>query len=362
MRIISAVDHIVEPPHVWTQRLSKAKWGDRIPHIRRLADGTDCWVVDGREIPLSEIYHVGANVPKRWEDLPEASYVAAERLKAMDKDGVERAILYPTLPGFSGERFGALIDAELELACVQAYNDWLIEDWANVSSRFIAQCIVPLWPVDATVMEIKRAVAKGHRGVIFPPVPMHSRDVPHINGPEYDRLWATCQELSVPLCFHAGSSRRLQFPAASGLSSELAAAMESVTRPASVVFYLVNMLFSRVLLRFPKLRVVFAESTIGWGTFVLEYADHQYEQDHCDYALKPSEMFSRQCYLTTWYDPVKINARHIGTRNILWATNFPMANSTWPDTQSFAVKCLAGISEGEREQILWKNATDLYSL
>jgi uncharacterized protein len=138
--------------------------------------------------------------------------------------------------------------------------------------------------------------------------------------------------------------------------------MESVTRPASAVFYLVNMLFSRVLLRFPKLRVVFAESTIGWGTFVLEYADYQYEQDHCDYALKPSEMFSRQCYLTTWYDPVKINARHIGTRNILWATNFPMANSTWPDTQSFAIKCLAGISEEGREQILWKNATELYSL
>jgi predicted TIM-barrel fold metal-dependent hydrolase len=366
--IISAVDHIVEHPHLWTERLSKTKWGDCIPHLERFPDGTDSWVLDDRKIPLSETIHVGAlmadraMVPQRWEDVPEAAYLPSKRLKAMDEDGVDRVILYPTVPGFSGERFGALADTDLQLACVQAYNDWIVDEWANVSSRFIPQCIVPVWPVDAAVAEIKRAVAKGHRGVIFPAVPMLLRAVPHINGPEYDGIWATCQELNVPVCFHAGSSSRLQFPVPPNLSSELAAAMEAVTRPASAVFDLVNILFSRILLRFPEMRVVFAESTIGWGTSILEYADHQYEQDHCNYVLKPSEMFSRQCYLTTWYDPVKINYRQIGTTNIMWATNFPMANSTWPDTRSFAMKCLAGMEDEERAQILRGNAVELYKL
>jgi predicted TIM-barrel fold metal-dependent hydrolase len=367
-RFISAVDHVVEHPEVWTQRLSKSRWGDRIPHIEHSSHEGDSWVVDGRRSPLSECAQVGAvmtdraDAPKHWEDVPQSAYLPAARLRAMDTDGVACSVLYPTLAGFSGEKFGALADPELALACVQAYNDWLAQEWAGASDRFIPQCLSPIWPVGAAVAEIERSVRKGHRGVVFPAVPMHLLDVPHINGPEYDRIWATCQDLDVPLCFHAGSSTKLQFPVAPALSPELTAAMQAVTRAASAVFDLVNVLFSRILLRFPRLKVVFAESTIGWGTFLLEYADHQYEQDHCDYELKPSEMFRRQCYLTAWYDPAKINARHIGTDRIMWATNFPTANSTWPESQTFIEKSMAGMNEDERKQILWENAAKLYKL
>lgn len=367
-KVISAVDRVVEHPEVWAQRLSKSKWGERIPHIERRADGTDTWVIDGRIIPLPDIEQVGALMPERakmaarWDEIDPSASIPAGRIKAMDRDSVDYTVFYPSVAGFSGETFGAINDPDLELACVQAYNDWLIEEWTSTNTRFIPQCIVPLSTVDATVSEIKRAVTGGHRGVIFPAVPMHLRNLPHINGPEYDPVWATCQELDVPLCFHAGSAPKLQFPAQPNLSPELSAALHAVIRPASAPFDLTNILFSRILLRFPKLNVIFAESTIGWGTFLLEYADHQYEQDHCNYELKPSEMFRRQCYLTTWYDPVKINARHIGTDRILWSTNFPAANSTWPNSQRYVEKCFAGVSNEERNQILWENAARLYKI
>ncbi|TMA95840.1 MAG: amidohydrolase [Deltaproteobacteria bacterium] len=367
-KIISAVDRVVEHPEVWTRRLAKSTWGERIPHIERGADGADAWVVDGRTIPLSDIAQVGAvmpdraKTPARWDDIDASAHVPGERIKAMDKDGVDYTVLYPSVAGFSGEIFGAINDLDLELACVRAYNDWLIEEWTSTNSRLIPQCIVPLSPVDATVGEIKRAVTGGHRGVIFPAEPTHLRNLPHINSSTYDPVWATCQELDVPLCFHAGSAPQLQFPMAPNLALELSAAFQAVIRPASVVFDLSNILFSRILLRFPKLKVVFAESTIGWGTFLLEYADHQYEQDHCNYELKPSEMFRRQCYLTAWYEPVRINARHIGTDRILWATNFPTANSTWPESRPFAEKCLACMSDSEQEQILRGNAAKLYKI
>jgi predicted TIM-barrel fold metal-dependent hydrolase len=366
-RFISTVDHVVEHPEVWTERLSKSQWGNRMPHMERSSQDGDSWIVDGRSVSLSNVAQVGAlmtqrtDVPKRWEEVPPTAYVPAERLKAMDADGVACSVLYPTFAGFSGETFGILTDSDLELACVRAYNDWLIDEWASYSERFVPQCLVPLTPTKAAA-EIKRAIGRGHRGVVLPAAPMNLRELPHINGPEYDPIWATCQDLGVPVCFHAGSSPELQFPLAPNLSTELAAALEAVTRPASAVFDFVNLLFSRILLRFPKLQVVFAESTIGWGTFILEYADHQYEQDHCDYELKPSEMFRRQCYLTGWYDPVKINARHIGTDRIMWATNFPAANSTWPDSRTSTEKCMAGMGEDERQRILWKNAANLYKL
>jgi predicted TIM-barrel fold metal-dependent hydrolase len=368
LKIFSAVDHVVEHPQVWTERLSKARWGDRIPHLERSSEGTDCWVFDGRNVPLSDVVQVGALMsdrgvaPTSWDDVPGTAFVPAERLKAMEQDGVQYSVLYPTVAGFSGQRFATFTDCDLELACVKAYNDWLVEEWAGGSDRFIPQCIVPIWPVHSAVAEIKRANAKGHKGVIFPAVPMHLRDVPHINDAAYDPIWATCQDLGMPLCFHAGSSSQLQFPLAPTLSPQLAAALSAVIRPASAVFDLVNTLFSRILLRFSDLKVVFAESTIGWGTFILEYADHQYAQDHCEYELKPSEMFSRQCYLTSWYDPVKINADHIGIGNVLWSTNYPLANSSWPDTQDFIDKCFKGVTEGIRRSILWDNAARLYKI
>lgn len=367
--IISAVDQVIEPPTLWTERLSKTKFGARIPHIERGADGVDRWLVDGRAFALADVADIGALLPDRavaarhWDDIPKPAYDAAARLKAMDDDGVGHSALYPSLAGFSGERFGAIADGELALACARAYNDWLIDEWARVSPRFIPQCILPLAPIDGAVAELRRAVGRGHRGLIFPAAPMQLAALPHINEADYDALWAACQELEVPVCFGAGSTPELfQFPQPPNLAPELAAAMQAATRSASAVFDLTNLLFSRILLRFPKLKAVFAGSTIAWGTFLLEYADHQYEQDHCDYPLKPSEMFHRQCYLTSWYDQAQIPARHIGAGNILWSSHFPAANSSWPDTRTYADKGLAGMNETEQRQILSVNAAELFKI
>ena len=146
-----------------------------------------------------------------WKEIPKAATIQAPGSKRW----MTTVLSIPAVsepPGFSGEVFGAIADAELELACVQAYNDWLIDEWAATNERFIPQCIVPLSPIEATISEIKRAVSRGHRGVIFPAGPMHLRKLPHINSSDYDPVWATCQDLDVPRCFHAGSAPQLQFP------------------------------------------------------------------------------------------------------------------------------------------------------
>ena len=173
-------------------------------------------------------------------------------------------------------------------------------------------------------MEIRRAVENGHRGVIYPSVPMELRDVPHINDSIYDPLWATCQELAVPICFHAGASSAIQIPAYEGYSPTIAAAFQAITRPASSVSVLVNLLISKILMRFPNLKVVLAESGLGWGAYLLEYTDFQATGDQLPqngYDLMPSEMFKRQCYLVGWYDRASLRVRnYIGTENILWSS------------------------------------------
>jgi len=369
--LISVDDHVQEPPELWTQRLSKTRWGNRLPHLENQSDGTQRWVVDGNALPLSGVGLTGAlmddrtRVPQSWEEVPKAAYLPGERLRAMDADGVACSVLYPTVAGTSGENFGRLTDADLELACVQAYNDWLIEEWASTSKRFIPQCIVPLWPVEATVAEIKRAVRMGHKGVVFPAVPMELRNVPHINDAAYDPVWAACQDLNVPICFHPGSFNTIQFAAHEYFQGKLAATLEALSRPASLVFVLVNLLLSRILLRFPELKVVFAESSLGWGTYLLEYGDHQAEQDRLQLEGYPklSEMFRRQCYLTGWYDRATIKTRsYVGAENILWSTNFPLATSTWPNTRDYLARSLDGLPGDTQRRIRSENAAKLYHL
>ena len=369
---ISVDDHVQEHPEVWTKRLSRAKWGDRIPRVEKNSDGVEHWIVDGRRIDLAGVADCGAVMPdrtmnpQRWSEVPASVYDPEERLRAMDAAGIDYAVLYPTIAGVGGETFGRIEDPELELACVQAYNDWLLEEWAGASNRFIPQCIAPLFPADTAAKEIRRCVANGHRGVIYPSIPMELRDVPHVNDSAYDPIWAACQELAVPICFHAGASSAIQIPAYEGYSPTIAAAFQAITRPASTVSVLVNLLISKILMRFPNLKVVLAESGLGWGAYLLEYTDFQATGDQLPqngYDLMPSQLFKRQCYLVGWYDQASLRVRnYIGTENILWSTQFPLATSTWPNTKQALAKSFDGVDINDRKKILWSNAAKLYKI
>ena len=80
------------------------------------------------------------------------------------------------------------------------------------------------------------------------------------------------------------------------------------------------------------------------------------------YELKPSEMFQRQCYFTSWFDDVALFVPHIGADHILWASNFPLATSTWPTTQETIHRCFQDVSAETQDQVLWNNAASLYRI
>jgi predicted TIM-barrel fold metal-dependent hydrolase len=142
--------------------------------------------------------------------------------------------------------------------------------------------------------------------------------------------------------------------------------MEALTRPVSSVLVVANFLFSRILSRFPDLRVIFAETSLAWAAYELELADHQFERQrlHTEgYELTPSQLFKRQCSFTGWFDRTGVQTRHyIGLDSILWSSNFPLATSTWPNTGEFIDRCFAGVPDGERRQILWGNAARIYRI
>src|SRR4030095_6511019 len=151
-----------------------------------------------------------------------------------------------------------------------------------------------------------------------------------------------------------------------GFNLAVAAAFSDVVRSVSSIAVVANFLLARVLDRFPRLKVVFAESSIGWGAYELQYADYQSAADGLPsegYALKPSELFQRQCYFTCWYDRMSLRARrYLGRANILWLSHFPLATSPWPNTRRHADLSFVDVPDEEKRQIQWQNAAKLYSL
>ena len=118
---VSVDEHVQEQPNVWTKRLSRSKWGDRIPHIDSNSSGVDRWIVDGREVLLDGVADCGAAMPERtenpqrWSDVPAAVYDPKSRLKVMDAAGIDYAVLYPTVAGVGGQSFGHIDQASLRV-------------------------------------------------------------------------------------------------------------------------------------------------------------------------------------------------------------------------------------------------------
>jgi predicted TIM-barrel fold metal-dependent hydrolase len=302
---------------------------------------------------------------KAWSDVPRAAYDATERLACMDEDGVAAEVLFPQAAGFGGGPFvSSKGDPELRLACVRAYNDYLIEEWSDVSPRFVSQCLVPIWDVDLAVSEVERAHALGHRALVWTAAPQRF-GFPHFNDRYWDPLWATLEERSMPVSLHIGSAG-LPGDDWDGWTPMKRVSVRSVAAITSNVQVMSNLIFSGVLERFPGLRFISVESGLGWVPYLLETADHQYEAQHLwdeGMTIRPSEYFKRQCYVNFWYEASGIQQRErIGVENILWEADFPHPTSTYPHSRKAIEESLAGVPPDEQALMLHDNAARLFQI
>lgn len=349
----SVDDHVQEPPDLWTSRLSASRWGERRPHVGAAPAGSRTWLVDGRPIPgATELAHGDAD--------------PHDRLRAMDEQGVDVSVLYPGVAGPAGETFGRIADPELELACVRAYNDWLIDEWAAASPRLVPLCIVPLHPMDAAIAELERAVDRGARGLVYPALPMFLRDLPELSAAEHGPLWDACAALDVPVSFHSGVAEEILAPTPGESPAGYRAALDSVNRPISSALVVAHLLLSQVLAPHPRLRVVFPENSVAWMDFALETMDYLVRVDRLNvdtYSTMPSEVFARQCYVVGSYEQLdKCSVQRVPIENVVWSSAYPGPGSTWPDTPGTVGRALGTIPADVRTAVLWDNAARLYRL
>jgi len=374
--LISADSHVVTEPDAFLSRMSKAKFGDRIPQIKELeikGANVERWFVNGRPLKTRGVCNCPAvmgdplrnKYPQRWEEVPAKAYVPADRLRALDGDGIDAEVLFPNDPS----SFHQYSDPDFELACVQAYNDSLGE-LTDSSERFISLAMVPLLcGMQTIVNEVERAARKGHRGIVMFALPsLMVETLPHISEPYWYPLWEICQELRMPVHFHAsaGLARKLTFPEWDGYTLYQQHAAFTVPTSAWPAQIVPNLIFSGIAYKFPGSKWVFAETGIGAVSCVQMACDHEWERRKLwrhGLEQRPSEMIRRQVFVNFWYEQAGIELRDaVGVDNIMWESDYPHIASTYPESWKFVERSLRSIPEQEREKMLYRNAQALYRL
>jgi predicted TIM-barrel fold metal-dependent hydrolase len=389
-KIISVDDHVVEPAHVWQQWLPK-QYRDRGPHVERRGIGSmkhvgggtyeqtfdpdgpkaDCWVYE--DLVYINKRHVAAvgfdrddmtMSPITYDEMRPGCYDPKARLEDMDVNWVEASLCFPTFPRFCGQTFSEGKDRELGLACVEAYNDWMVEEWCGDSGgRLIPLCLIPLWDADMAAAEVRRNAGRGVHAVCFSEIPSHL-GLPSIHSGSWDPFFAACEDTDTVVCMHIGSSSRM--PAT---SSDAPTAVAATLSFNNAMASMADFLFSGVLVRFPRLTLAYSEGQIGWIPYVLERADDVWEEHRAWAGVRdivpepPSTYYRRQVYGCFFRDRHGIDSlAAVGEDRVTFETDYPHTDSTWPHTKKVAEELLAGLDDDVVYKILRGNAIDMLSL
>ncbi len=367
--VISVDDHIVEPPDAFEGRLPAAL-AERAPRVVRRADGSEAWVFEGQELP-----NVGFNAvvgrpvteysfePTRFDEMRRGAWDIRARIADMDLNGVYASVCFPSfLPGFAGQRLQQLTtDPELALACVRAWNDWVIDDWAAYApGRMIPLQIPYLLDPELGAEEVRRNAGRGFKAMTFSEAP-HMLGLPSLHSGHWDPLMVACEETGTVVCLHVGSSGTSPATAPDAPSDTI-----GVLFFGYAMFAAVDWLYSRIPVRFPELRICLSEGGIGWVAGLLDRLEHVRKYDAMygtwnDVALSPADTFRRNFWVCAIDDPSAFLQRDvIGVGNILVESDYPHADSTWPVTQERLAVQLAGLSDDEVARVTWANASELF--
>jgi len=273
-KVVSVDDHIVEPADLWTNRLP-AKYQGIGPRLERLRvdnlkfDGmnysfdivdsasengkfADFWCYEDLKVPMRRIITaVGfppeerTMLPVTYDEMRKGCWDQTARLADMDMNHTEASLCFPTFPRFCGQTFTEAKDKELALLCVQAYNDWMVEEWCAGAGkgRLIPLIIVPLWDPELAAAEVRRNAARGVHAVTFSEIPPYL-GLPSIHSGYWEPFFKACAEADVVINMHIGSSSRM--PAT---SPDAPAAVQATLSFNHGMSSLADWLFSGVLVR-----------------------------------------------------------------------------------------------------------------
>ena len=387
--LISVDDHVLEPPHVWQDRVP-AKFREQAPRLR-IDDEGEAWFYEDKRIPTLGLTAAAGQAKEQFSPLPlpytemrPGCYDPVARLDDMNVDHVLASLCFPSMPRFCGQTFYEGRDKELGMVCVKAYNDWMIEEWAgSCPGRFIPMILIPLWDPPAAAREIERTAALGAKAVAFSenPAPLGLPSI-HDASHYWDPVFAAAADAGLPVCTHLGSSSQLVKP-----SPDTPMIATIAMNPLTLALTCLDWLFSGLFSRFPRLKLCLSEGGIGWIPFALERADYvvdrqrfwaasgEYDGDMLtgvsrssdakaalDLSVPPSQLFREHiygCFIDDLHGSNEIES--IGVDNVMIETDYPHTDSSWPNSMQTAQKRLAHLTAEDRRKVLRGNAERVFN-
>ena len=364
--ILSSDSHVFEPPDLWTTRI-EATFRDRAPRMQRL-DGVDQLVVEAQQViaGIGLISNAGARfeAPEtissqgRFEDVHQGGYDPAQHLKDMQLDGIAGEVLYPS----QGLFYFKVADTQLMSAIFRAYNDWLAEFCRTDPERLKGIAMINLDDVQDGIKELERTAKMGFAGAMITEYPLEDRRYDH---PEYEPFWAAAQALGMPLSLHTATRRQGKIR---GVGEQT---LRDASSRATKVFYpatsMCDMIFAGVFERYPNLKLAIVEFELAWVPHLLSSMDYTYRERHEEalYRFKdgwrPSDFFHRNVFLSFQEDEVGIRLRDIiGVDNMMWGSDYPHSESTFPQSRQILAQILAGVPDEDYAKIVGGNTARLY--
>jgi predicted TIM-barrel fold metal-dependent hydrolase len=364
--ILSSDSHVFEPPDLWTTRIDRA-FRARAPRIERV-DGSDEIVVERDQVlsGIGLISNAGARfeAPEtisgrgRFEDVPRGGYDPHQHLADMRLDGVAGEVLYPS----QGLFYFRVTDGALMSAIFRAYNDWLAEFCATDPARLKGIAMINLDDVGDGIAELERAATLGLAGAMISELPIDER---RYDQPEYERFWAAAESLGLPLSLHTATRRQGKIRGSG--PKTLRDASSRATKAFGPATSICDMIFSGVFERYPRLTVAVVEFELSWAPPLMDSMDYTYRERHEEAiyrfrgGLRPSDFFHRNVVLSFQEDALGIRLRDvIGIDNLMWGSDYPHSESTFPRSREILANLLAGVPADEQTKIVGGNTARVY--
>jgi predicted TIM-barrel fold metal-dependent hydrolase len=400
--VIDCDAHITEPGDVWSSRVP-APLRDQMPQQRE-TNGRTGWFLNGEMWASTGgntlgRYHgkvKGALALQPFGEIDPAAYAVPDRLRLLDQLGIYAQIIYPNGIGFSSNHVFAIKDEQQRRTVLQVYNDFLVDLQAESGGRLLPQALLPIWDMNFAIREMTRLLDQGIRGFTLSDKP-ELLGLPELPQPYFAPLWELFNESGAAANFHIGagaraedmeamrSSRYEDDPHRGGPRQDPPAVVDSYWRSfgpqrrlavhatqmqLSNMRIITNLCASNLFDRYPKLKIVSAESGIGWIPYLLESLEFQLDEMVTEpreeeiQQRRPTEYFRDHMYVMFWFEqyaPANM-LEAIGVNNVLIETDIPHPTCLYPGTREHIEKVLAGVPPPIQQRILQDNAAELYRI
>lgn len=371
---VDADGHVLEPRNTWIDYIDPA-FADRAIRIAIDDRGDEVLLVDGRPLEamrngLAALGGINLDPAEaldrrrglRYEDgCPPGGYDPAARLTVMDEEGIDIALLYPTI-GICWE--GLVTEPALATAYTRAYNRYIVDFCSHDRRRLVPVAHISLIDAEGAVDEVVRAHDAGCVAVYLSP-DTAARAGRGLSDAAFERFWSTVEDLDIPVGFHVIVRDQPAFRAPPMERSEGRELFGFAFLAIDVMAAFTEMLASGIFERHPRLRCTVLESGATWIAAWLDRMDHKFEvmRSVTPAALKPSEYFFRQCLVSADPDETVIAPiiEAVGSDYFVWASDYPHIDASFGVVGEIRSR-LAPLAEADQAKVMGGNAIRFYGL